>query len=165
MKKLENPSYLYEVKFSMSSNNLEFVNSFIGEILQRFTKLGIINVNFNITKIKDTDTQSLIELPVETREIGKLVQKGRGRKGRALSTENIKNMKEFIRRILIEKGSASRKELLNLLKEEFKNRYREATIVQKGDSILKEFLETGVIAKKSRGVFEIVEATETHAQA
>lgn len=157
MKTVENPTYLYEVKLSMSLNNLDFINSFIGEILQKLTMLGITNVNVNITKIKDSDIQDISQSSIVLYEDKKATQRRRTRRSRSNSLENIKNMKNFIMNTLSERGSISRKDLMDLLKEEFKNHYKETTVVQKADLIIREFLESGAIKRKTRGIFEIVE--------
>lgn len=157
MKTAESPTYLYEVKLSMSLNNLDFINSFIGEILQKLTMLGITNVNVNITKIKDSEIQDISRSSIVLYEDKKTTQRRRTRRSRSTSLENLNNMKNFIMNVLSERGSISRKDLMDLLKGEFKNNYKETTVVQKADLIIREFLESGAIKRKTRGIFEIAE--------
>ncbi|MEJ5299558.1 MAG: hypothetical protein WHS38_01055 [Thermodesulforhabdaceae bacterium] len=145
---------LYEFKITISSRDLESINSFAGEILQKATKLGVDSVSVSInTLTKETTIKKGSELkPLELKQ--QMPQK-RAKRQRARVADGTSEMKVAIQKFFEEKGKSERKELMDFLKERFKDLYKETTITQKADMIIREFLQKGILAKSSRGIFEI----------
>lgn len=164
MIKSENMFYSYEVKFSMNSTNLDLINSFIGEFLQRFNKLDVTNFSVSIVKIKDAGRQVFVELPAGVQEEVEKKPRKRAREERPRSKETLEEMEKFIKNTMAERKSISRKDLVDLAKEEYKDRYKETTIIQKVDLIIRQLIENGVIQRKARGIFELVELSESQVQ-
>lgn len=163
MRKPETHSYSYEVKVSVTFDNLESTNAFLNDILSRFNQIGVTNVNVNMTRVIDKDTELKVEQPVELPE-SHLIPEKKGRISRRRPTQTAQDMKNLIKKYIEEKGSATRKDLLDLTRQHFGDRYKETTVVQKTDIIVKALLESGEIRRKTRGIFVSGEVTETETQ-
>jgi wobble nucleotide-excising tRNase len=152
---------LYEFKITTSSKDLNSINAFIGEILQKATRLGVDSVSISINTLKGTIIRKGAEPETKVFEEAEVrVPRKRGRKERVRVADGTNQMKEAIQKFSEEKRRFHRRDLMKLLKEQFKDVYKETTITQKADMIIKDLIKAGFLRKNARGIFEMVTPAE-----
>jgi len=152
---------LYEFKITTSLKDLNSINAFIGEILQKASSFGVDSISISINTLKGAIIRKGAESEIKVSEEAEArAPRGRGRREKVRVVDGTNQMKEAIKKFSEEKRNFHRRDLMKLLKEQFKNVYKETTITQKADMIIKDLIKDGFLRKNARGIFEVVTPAE-----